>query len=145
MIRSSNERETTVELNQPLLDVLIDHPAFYGTQSCRQIEACGILDTGATLVVLPMRMAQQLGLSRIARRDVDTPSGRHRATIFEAIVTIPILSVAYPVEIAAIFDLAGADIEFQPRVLLGKSLLQHLHFCMLGPQRRYTLSAPKPD
>jgi predicted aspartyl protease len=139
---SGERAEKTIELKEPLLHVLIDHPAYYGTQFCRQGEAIGILDTGATLVVLPMRMAQQLGLSRIGKRDVDTPSGRHRATIFEAVVTIPVLGVSYPVEVASIFDLTSADIEFQPRVLLGKSLLQHLHFCMLEPERRYTLSVP---
>jgi predicted aspartyl protease len=106
------------------------------------MEANEILDTGATFVVLPMAMSQRLQLNRIGKRDVDTPSGRYRATIFEAIVTSPILSVAYPVQVASIFDLQGADIESQPRVLLGKSLLQHLHFCMLGPERRYTLGVP---
>lgn len=133
----------TIELFEPWLDVLIDHPAYYGSQACRQIEVRGILDTGATLVVVPMRLSQQLGFTRIAKRDVETPSGRYRATIFEAIVTIPALSVSYPVEVASIFDVQGTDIEFQPRVLLGKSLLQHLHFCMLGPERRYTLSVPE--
>jgi predicted aspartyl protease len=135
----------TLELTAPILSVLIDHPAFYGTANCRQMEAEGILDTGATLVVLPLRSAQQLGLTRIGKRDVDTPSGKHRATIFEAIVTIPSLSVAFPVQVASILGFAGADIEFQPRVLLGKSLLQYLNFCMLGPARRFTLSVPVPD
>ena len=131
-----------LELRDPYVSVLIDHPLYYGTDECRQIEADGILDTSATLVVLPLRTAQQLGLTRIGRRDVDTPSGRYRATIYEAIVTIPSLSVCYPVQVASLLDVAGPDIEFQPRVLLGKSLLQHLHFCMLGPERRFTLAVP---
>ena len=131
-----------LELRHPSVSVLIDHPLYYGTADCRQIEAEGILDTGATLVVLPLRTAQQLGLNRIGKRDVDTPSGKYRATIYEAIVTIPSLSVSYPVQVASLLDVAGADIEFQPRVLLGKSLLQHLHFCMLGPERRFTLTVP---
>ena len=132
----------TLELCEPVISVLINHPVFYGTSDCRQIQADGILDTGATLVVVPLRTAQQLGLNRIGKRDVDTPSGRHRATIYEAIVTVPSLQVAYPVQVASILDFSGADIELQPRVLLGKSLLQHLNFCMLGPERRYTLAVP---
>ncbi len=135
----------TLELREPIVSVIIDHPAFYGTRECRQIEAEGILDTGATLVVLPLRAAQELGLTRIGKRDVDTPSGKHRATIYEAIVTIPSLSVSYSVQVASILGFAGADIEFQPRVLLGKSLLQHLHFCMLGPEKRFTLAVPAAD
>jgi predicted aspartyl protease len=131
-----------LELREPSVRVLIDHPNHYGTTECKQFEAFGLLDTGATLVVIPWTMAQSLGLNRIAKRDVQTPSGRHRASIFIAMVTIPELGMVHEVEVASIIGGQGGDIESQPPVLLGKSLLQHFNFCMLGPEKRYTLTVP---
>jgi predicted aspartyl protease len=130
-----------IELTDPAVTVLIDNPGHWGSSSPRQREARAILDTGATLVVLPWTMTRELGLQRIARRDVETPSGRHRAMIFEIVVTLPALAQAHVVEAASLPDVAS-DIEMQPRVLLGKSWLQRFHFCMLGPERRYTLTVP---
>lgn len=131
-----------LELRDPSVRVLIEHPDHYGTSGCQQVEAIGLLDTGATLVVLPWGMAKSLGLNRIAKRDVQTPSGRHRASIFLAIVTIPDLGIVHEVEVASIIGGQGSDIETQPPVLLGRSLLRHLNFCMLGPLKRYTLTVP---
>jgi hypothetical protein len=132
----------SVRLESPYIDVLIEHPAYFGTPDFRQEQAIGVLDTGASLVVAPLRMAQRLGLHRVARRDVDTPSGSYRANIYEAVVTIPALSAVYSVQVAALIGEVEPGIETQPRVLLGKSLLQHFHFCMLGPERAYTLELP---
>lgn len=129
-----------IELRDPSVQVLIDHPEFYGTSKCKQVETIGLLDTGATLVVLPWVMANDLGLHKIAKRDVQTPSGRHRASIFIAMVTIPQLGVVQEVEVASIIGGAGSDVETQPPVLLGRSLLQHFNFCMLGPRKLYTLA-----
>jgi predicted aspartyl protease len=119
----------------------LDH---FGTPHFRQEDVPGVLDTGASLVVLPLLLSQRLGLNRIARRDVQTPSGTHRAWIYDALVTIPELAVTHEVEVASIIAPMGNDIEGQPPVLLGKGLLQHFHFCMLGPERRYTLAVPEP-
>lgn len=130
-----------IELLNPIVSILIDHRDYWGTPSRRQCEAQAVLDTGATLVVLPWSMTQELGLHRVGRRDVETPSGRHRAYIFEVVVTIPALSQSHAVEAAALLGVSS-DIELAPRVLLGKSWLQHFHFCMLGPERLYTLAVP---
>jgi predicted aspartyl protease len=133
----------TIPLSQPRIDVIIESPSSFGTTNPNQFEGEGILDTGATLVVIPLVVAQKLGLRRVGRRDINTPGHKQRGYIYDAIVSVPILKQMHEVQVAAIIDTVHSGPDDVPLILLGKSFLQHYHFCMYGPEGKYELSVPE--
>jgi hypothetical protein len=134
--------DRAIKLTQPRVSVLIDNPRMYGTSQPMQAEVEGLLDTGATLVVIPLEMSMRLGLSRIGRRDIRTPSGQHRGNIYGGIITIPAFQRVLEVEIASIIGPTGNGPDAVPLVLLGKSFLRYFNFCMYGPEGTFSLAVP---
>jgi hypothetical protein len=132
----------TVTLAQPRIGVIIENPRSYGSPDPVQIEVEGILDTGATLVLIPLATAQRLALTRISRCDVETPASRQRGYVYDAVVSVPLLGQVHEVQVASLTGVLPPGPDEVPLVLLGKSLLRHYHFCMLGPEGKYTLSVP---
>jgi aspartyl protease family protein len=100
------------------------HYVFPGTINGRPVTF--LLDTGATLVSVPARLAGELGLKAGAQLQSITANGTvvTRATRVEALAFGP-------------FDLRGVPASINPgmagdQVLLGMSVLKHLEFTQRG-------------
>jgi predicted aspartyl protease len=132
----------SIILSRPRVSVLIDNPRSFGSPNPRQIEIEGLLDTGATLVVIPLTMAAHLGLARVGRCDIQTPSGQHRGFLYDGIITLPALNQTCEVQIASIVNASFDGPDTLPLVLLGKAFLQHFNFCMYGPEATFSLAVP---
>jgi predicted aspartyl protease len=132
----------SVTLREPRIDVIIQRPSSLGSPYPVQCEVEGLLDTGATTVVIPLAMAQSLGLTKVGRKDIDTPSGSQFAYIYDAEILVPALGQVHEVAVASLIGIVSPGPNSVPLVLLGKSLLQHFHFCMYGPEGTFTLSVP---
>jgi predicted aspartyl protease len=112
-----------VELKEPRIEVLVDHPDFFGTPEYRQHAGTGLIDTGATVLFVPWWLTARLGLYRITKRDVETASARHRAHIFAVVITLPVPSLTMEIEAASIPDATVSGVDQPGQILLGRSVL----------------------
>jgi predicted aspartyl protease len=98
----------------------------------RMIVPDALVDTGATLLSLPTRLIQQLGLSRVSSKRVTSSMGLAEAGVYEA-VRLTIQGRACTMDVMEVPD--GVP------VLIGQLTLEHLDF-VIDPRSRTLVGNP---
>jgi len=90
------------------------------------------VDSGADRTVIPTRLAEQIGLVEVERREFEGLGGvRVTLSLFDLLVTI---RGCQPVAVAA----AGSDGE--PYILLGRDVLNHFRIVLDGPNEKLEIT-----
>lgn len=112
----------------PVIVVHLAHPD--GPPTGEQVSA--LLDTGADRTVIPLPVAESLRLQVINEMRVEVAGG--------SVVLFPVYEASIRIDgvMDFILEVVAAD---EPRVLLGRDVLNALHTHLDGPGRMLTLSA----
>jgi predicted aspartyl protease len=115
----------------PVLAVILAHPD--GPPAGEQVAA--LLDTGADRTVIPLPAAEVLALQLVNEMRVEVAGG--------SVILFPVYEVSIRIDgvMDFILEVVAAD---EPRVLLGRDVLNCLHTHLDGPGRILTLSAQPP-
>ncbi len=98
------------------------------------VTTVALIDTGATLSCIDEKLAQQLSLPVIDRRDVGGVGGRKKHNVYLAHMIVPALGA----ESKGAF--LGVDLSAYQPVLLGRDFLAHTIFIYNGQNGRVTLA-----
>lgn len=118
----------TASTAAPIIRVLLGHPD--GRPA--DFPATALLDCGADRTVIPRASADTLALPFVENRSVEVAGG--------AVVEFPVYEVSIRIDgvMDFILEVVAAD---EPRVLLGRDVLNALYTHLDGPGRMLTLSA----
>ena len=107
-------------------------------QQSNVIERIGIIDTGASHVLIDRRTAKTLGLRARNKGSAELASGEHLlATIYNGVVEAPELGVSLITELYAFEEQMAS-----PRVLIGRSFLRNFLVTFDGPSGIVTFAKP---
>jgi predicted aspartyl protease len=134
---SSADRSRELSINGPLLDISIEGvgSAFAG------LNARGLIDTGASVVVRDQRIADKLGLRLVNEDTVGLVGGvRANAKIYMGYIKVPILGFQ------EIMPLYAVPMKYESHnVLLGRSFLRHFIVTFNGPSGMFHFATPHGD
>ena len=102
------------------------------------VEKIGIIDTGASHVLIDRKTAKTLGLRARNKGTAELASGEHvTATIYHGILEAPQLGVQLVTELYAFEEPLSS-----PRILIGRSFLRHFLVTFDGPSGIVTFARP---
>jgi predicted aspartyl protease len=102
------------------------------------VEKVGIIDTGASHILIDRKAAKSLGLPARAKGTAEVASGEHlSATIYHGIVEAPDLGIALVTELYAFEEQLSSA-----RVLIGRSFLRNFLVTFDGPPGIVTFARP---
>jgi predicted aspartyl protease len=127
---------------EPYLSCALSNPnADLG--EAKQIEVSGLIDTGATVVLIPIHVARDLGLTKIDYTTIQTAGGVHQGTVYDCRIMIQELAYVGEIRVCSIKGAtmnAGPDSDPAVTILLGRSLLRRFHLHFDGPANEFSLS-----
>ena len=116
-----------------------------GSGSPQAVEKIGIIDTGASHILVDRKTIKMLGLRGHNRGFAEIASGESfPATIYRAIIEAPQLGVELVTELYA-FDERGEyaqEVKPSPRVLVGRNFLRNFLVTFDGPSGIVTFARP---
>jgi predicted aspartyl protease len=112
----------------PIIDVVLGHPSTPRPAHAAEAQ----LDTGADRTVIPLAVVSVLRLRHLDDIEAVVAGG--------AIVSLPIFEVALRIDGVMDFILEVAAHADEPRVLLGRDVLNCLYATLSGPTRSLELS-----
>lgn len=109
--------------------------------SALSVEVLGVVDTGASVICLDQRIAKQLGLTAVNRRQMEVADGTQiEATTYMAEMDIPQL------EFCELVEVFGVPMTYRSnRVLLGRSFLKNYIVTYNGPNDLFHYHRPVPS
>lgn len=113
----------------PIIDVLLGHPRTSAPDHAVQAQ----LDTGADRTLIPLAAVSVLGLPRTEDIEVVVAGG--------AIISLKVYEVVLRIDGVMDFTIEAAADPDEPRVLLGRDVLNALYATLSGPTRTLELSA----
>ena len=125
----------------PYMSCALSNPCT-GFGAAKQIEVSGLLDTGATVVLIPIHIARELELTKIDRTTIQTAGSVHQGTVYDCRIFIQ--ELAYVGEIR-VCSMKGATMNAGPNsdpsvtILLGRSLLRRFHLHFDRPANEFSL------
>lgn len=143
------ERSELLRLNGPILPVLIRNPQREHTPAAVDStdsgllsvrEANGLIDTGATSVLIEMEIAQSLGLVQTGMSDMRVVGGQVDAVVFAGQLEVPQLGYSKILPM-----LAPRRGQISHSVLLGRSFLEDFIVTFDGPSGIFVLARPKSN
>lgn len=120
----------------PLIDLVISSPK----DPAKKLDLVGIVDTGASVVCLDSRIADELGLKDTGRTRLQLADGTEiDATIYAARVSVPAL------DFNNLIQVVGAPMPTRnTRVLIGRSFLKPYVVNYNGPSEQFTFHLYAP-
>ena len=142
---NTGERQQALELNGPHLDLIIRNPALIHFQEADfdkrglapYVTCSALVDTGATAVVIDLRLAQSLGLRQTGIGNVIGVGGQQEAIKFAGQLEVP--QMGY-IEIIEMIALRKGEVSHP--VLLGRSFLKNFVTTFDGPSGIMTIARP---
>ena len=145
---SPAQRQKTLELAGPTLTVLLRNPEhdgkpeefFTANRLSPFVEKSGLIDTGATSVLIGKDIADKLGLRQTGFTTMQGVNRSADALIYAGMIEVPELdySVTIPV-------MAPRRSSFASGLLLGRSFLKALIVTYDGPSGMFTIAQPSTD
>jgi predicted aspartyl protease len=130
--------------HEPYLTCALSNPnASFG--DAEQFQVSGLIDTGATVVLIPRYVALKLNLVQVDRVVIQTAGSVHSASVYECRIMIPGLNFVDDIRVHSI---KGGDMNAGPNsdptvtILLGRSLLRRFHLNFDGPANQFSLALP---
>jgi predicted aspartyl protease len=114
-----------------------------GLGDAKQIEVAGLIDTGASVVLIPRYIASQLGLVQVDIVSIQTAGNVHSGAVYDCRILIQDLNFVDEIRVCAI---KGANMNTGPNsdpsvtILLGRSLLRRFQLHFDGPANEFSLS-----
>jgi predicted aspartyl protease len=111
------------ELDEPYLTFSLSHHVRTGVS----VSVRGIIDTGASRICIPTRLAQQVGLRAIGSAEATTASGVVQSTLYAVQVHFPVLGYSRTIEV-----IAPQNENFETPTLIGMSVLRDFNILFHG-------------
>lgn len=145
---SPAERQKTLELAGAQLTVLLRNPEYNGKPEsffvqkgfAPFVERKGLIDTGATSVLIGRDVAQELGLRQTGNTTMQGVNRSADALIYAGMIEVPQLDYAITVPV-----MAPRRGEFASGLLLGRSFLKDFIVTYDGPSGTLTIVQPATD
>jgi predicted aspartyl protease len=127
---------------EPYLSCALSNPnADLG--EAKQIEVLGLIDTGATVVLIPIHVARELQLTKIDHATIQTAGSVHQGIVYDCRIMIQELAYIGEIRVCSIRGAtmnAGPNNDPSVTILLGRSLLRRFHLNFDGPANEFSLS-----
>ena len=117
-------RRQNFAVHGPRLNVILRSPRADSGNGFRMVQREGLIDTGATGVVIDKRAARQLDLDPVNVISMGVVGGRVEAVVYAGILEVPELVFS---ELTQLFAISGSP------TLLGRSFLAHFQMTYDGP------------
>ena len=130
--------------NEPYLTCALSNPNA-GFGDAKQIQVSGLIDTGATVVLIPIHVARELGLSKIDYATIQTAGSVHQGIVYDCRIMIQELGYVSELRVCSIRGAtmnAGPNSDPTLTILLGRSLLRRFHLKFDGPANEFSLTLP---
>ena len=145
---SPAQRRKILELAGPTLPVLVRNPehngkpmSFFENKDISPfIERTGLIDTGATAVLISRNVAEELGLRQTGNTMMQGVNRSADALIYAGMIEVPQLDYAITIPV-----LAPRRGEFASGLLLGRSFLKDFIVTYDGPSGMLTIVQPTTD
>jgi predicted aspartyl protease len=129
---------------EPYLKCALSNPnSDFG--SARLIEVKGLIDTGASVVLIPIYLARELSLTKIDSTTMQTAGSTHHGYVYDCRIMIQDLSLVEEIRVCAIKGNemnAGPNSDPTVTILLGRSFLRRFHLNFDGPAHEFSLTLP---
>ena len=127
---------------EPYLSCALSNPnADLG--DAKQVEVSGLIGTGATVVLIPIHVARELGLTKIDYATIQTAGSVHQGIVYDCRIMIQELAYVGEIRVCSIRGAtmnAGPNSDPTVTILLGRSLLRRFQLHFDGPANEFSLS-----